>query len=151
MVLPLDIMTIKDEKIGRAYAFFDCDASREQIDNSMPQLRHDAKTPEGLQTLLHEGTSELQLDNILSELIQYPDDYRVMSKERIKKPFEEERRSLASMKYVLVGDYKGACNKEVASELGDIMNLISYGLNTDSDVFRGAVVYEKDGDYFLSE
>lgn len=137
------------EKDGTAYAFFDCDASREKIDTSLPYIRQDAITPEGLQMFLHEGTSGLHLDKTLSQLIQYPDDYRVLLHKRFNQPHEEEKRSLASMKYALVANYKGASNEDAANELGSVLILLHSGLNTDKELFRGAVVYEKDGEYHL--
>ena len=138
-------------KTGKAYAFFDCDASGRQIKESIPDIRRDARTPRGLQMLLHEGISGLQLDETLSEQIQYPDDYRVMSSERIKQRYEEERRPLASMEYSLVANYIGASNEDAANELGDIINVIHRRFNKDQGLFRGAVVYEKDGEYCLRE
>ncbi|MDP2925861.1 MAG: hypothetical protein Q8N99_05810 [Nanoarchaeota archaeon] len=141
----------KSAKVGKAYAFFDCDASKQQIETSKPQIRSKAKTPKGLQMLLNEGISGLQLDEKLAEQIQYPDDYRTMSSERIKQGYEEERRPLASMKYVLVANYEGASNKDAANELGDVMNVIHRMFNEDQGIFRGAVVYEKNGEYQLRE
>ena len=142
---------INGPAVGSAYAFFDCDASRQEINIYIPDIRHIARTPKGLQMLLHEGISGLQLDKRLAEQIQYPDDYRVMSSERIKQRYEEERKPLSSMKYSLVANYKGASNEDVANELGDVMNLIHRRCNRDQGMFRGAVVYEKDGEYRLRE
>ena len=35
----------KSAKVGKAYAFFDCDASSKQIEESMPDIRSEARTP----------------------------------------------------------------------------------------------------------
>lgn len=141
----------KSAKVCKAYAFFDCDASSEQIKKSMPDIRRGARTPKGLQLLLHEGISGLQLDEKLAKQIQFPDDYRVMSSERLKQGYEEERRPLASLKYVLVANYREASNEDTANELGDVMNVIYHKFNRDQGLFRGAVVYEKEGEYRLRE
>ncbi len=139
----------KKEMIGKAYAFFDCDASKKQIEESMPQIRQDARTPRGLQMLLHEGISDLKLDKTLAEQIQYPDDYRVVSSKR--QVFEQESKPLSSMRYTLVASYTGASNEDVANELGDITNIIHTRFNRDQGIFRGAIVYEKNGEYHLRE
>ncbi len=136
-------------KTGKAYAFFDYDSSKQEIEESEPQIRSEAKTPKGLQRLFNEGISGLQLDETLAEQIQYPDDYRVMSSERINQGYKEERRPLASMKYVLVANYRGASNEDVANELRDVMNVIHRRFNRDQGIFSGADVYEKNGEYQL--
>ena len=145
------IGNINGRDFGEAYAFFDCDALKQKIEKSEPQIRSEAKTPKGLQMLLNEGISGLQLDKTLAEQIQYPDDYRVMSSEGIKQGYTEERRPLASMKYVLVANYRGASNEDVANELGDVINVIHRKFNKDQGIFSGAVVYEKNGEYQLRE
>ena len=139
------------ETYVRAYAFFDCDASKQELEKSGSHIRNEAKTPKGLQLLLNEGISGLQLDKTLAEQIQYPDDYRVMSNERIKQGYEKERRPLASMKYVLVATYMGASNDDAANELGDVINVIHKMFNKDQGIFRGSVVYEKEGAYQLRD
>lgn len=136
-------------KTGKAYAFFDCDASKEQIERSIPSLRRDAMTPEGLQLLLHEGTSGLQFDKALTELIKFPEDYRVKSSKWRKQDHEEERKPLANMKYVLEADYNRASNKDAASELGDLLNVIHYEFNRDQSFFRGEIVYEENKEYIF--
>jgi len=138
-------------KIGKAYAFFDCDASKEQMERSIPSLRRDAMTPDGLQLLLHEGTSGLQFDKALTELIKFPDDYRVKSSKWCKQDHEKERKPLANMKYVLEADYNGASNKDTASELGDLLNVVHYEFNRDQSFFRGEIVYNKNGKYIFKE
>ncbi len=150
-------MSNSQENRGIAYAFFDCDASKEQIERAMPNVRYDARTPNNLQLLLQEGVSGLIIDVSLAalislaELVQYPNDYRVMSSERIKQPWKEERRPLSSMRYAMVASYDGASNEATANELGDVVNDLHRRFDRDQDIFRGAVVYEKDGEYQLKE
>ncbi len=77
-----------------------------------------------------------------------------MSSERLKQGHKEERRplaSIASMKYVLEANYRGASNEDTANELGDAVNLIHCEFNRDQGLFRGAVIYEKDGKYIFRE
>jgi hypothetical protein len=140
-----------ETRVGRAYAFFDCDASKEQIEEAMPDIRRNVRISEGLQLLLQEGISGLELDAKLAECLRFPDDYRVMSSERFKQRGEAERVPLDSLRYAMTADYAGATNEDAAGELGDVMNAIHLSCNRDQGLFRGAVVYEKDGEYHLRE
>ncbi len=142
---PRDMST----NVGKAYAFFDCDATKEEIEKELPSLRHDARNPKGLQLLLHEGISELQFDKALTGKIQYPDDYRIKSSKFDKQDYGEEEKPLSEMKYVLEANYEGASNKKTADELGDLLNYIHYEFNEDQNFLRGDVVYEKNGEYLL--
>lgn len=139
--------TEEQKATGRAYAFFDCDASKEEIEGEIPGIRGYVKTSKRLEMVLHEGISGLQFDERLSEQLQHPDDYRVMLSARKRQPYEPEERPLASLKYVLVASGQGISNERVASELGDVMSGIHYTLDKDPSLFRGAVIYEKEGEY----
>ncbi|HLC56930.1 MAG TPA: hypothetical protein VJJ23_06845 [Candidatus Nanoarchaeia archaeon] len=152
-------MPNNQENRGAAYAFFDCDASKEQIERAMPNVRYDARTPENLQLLLQEGVSGLRIDAKLTDLIECEKDYRIMSSERMGQEtgfsalltHGEEIRPLYRMKYAMVASYDGHSNEDTANELGDIVNDIHRKFGNDQDVFRGAVVYEKDGEYQFKE
>ena len=136
---------------GKAYAFFDCDASKKEIEDSEQDIRSEARTPQGLQMLLYEGISSLKLDETLVQQLEYPDDYRVISRQRSKSEQGKESRPLSSMKYALVASYDGATNETTANELGDIVNTIHRQFNKDQGLFRGAIVYEDAGEYILRE
>ena len=69
-------------------------------------LRQYAQTPENLIFLLNEGTKGLSLDEKLAEHIEFPDDYRIMSKEKIEQGYEEERKTLSSLKYSMIASLK---------------------------------------------
>jgi len=139
----------KSTNAGKAYGFFDCDATKEEIEREIPSLRHDARNPKGLQLLLHEGISELQFDKALTEKIQYPDDYRIKSSKFNKQDYEEEDKPLSKMKYVLEANYEGASNENTASEVGDLLNVFHYEFNKDQSFFRGAVIYKENGEYLF--
>ena len=137
--------------VGKAYAFFDCDASKEQIELTMPSIRRDAQTPNGLELLLHEGVSGLKLDRKLRKAIQYPDDYRILSEKRRKQGYEQETMPAANLRYALTANLPKASNLATARELRGITNLIGL-MNEDSTIYRCAVVYaEDDGGYRLLE
>ena len=146
-------MTHKREaSVGKAYAFFDCDASsKEDIERAMPNMRSAAKVPKDLQLIVHEGSSGLQLDEGLIEQLQYPDDYRVMSSKRREQGYEEERRPLDSMKYVIEADYEGASNEHTADHLRNVVNYAHRKFDEDQNLFRCATIYEKDGTYHVRE
>ncbi len=137
---------------GKAYAFFDCDASKAEIEQALPEIRQDDRTPRGLQMKLHEGISELQLDGALAKQIQYSDDYRVMSEERMGQGYESEARPLASLRYALVATCSKTTNERTAKELGDLMNYVHLNLDKDQGLFRGAIVYLNDNrEWVLNE
>lgn len=137
--------------VGKAYAFLDCDASKEQIELTIPSIRRDAQTPDGLELLLNEGISGLKLDRKLRKAIQYPDDYRVLSEKRREQGYEQEAIPAANLRYALTANLPKASNLTTAKELRDIANLIGL-MNEDSTIYRCAVVYaEEDSGYRLLE
>ena len=143
-------MTKQTKQGGKAYAFFDCDASKVQIEAELPQIREDARTPTGLNLKLSQGIAGLKLEKELLDPLSFPADYRVMSKERLATA-REERRPLSSMKYALVAEYDQMDNKQVAGELGDVVNNIHLRYNKDTGFFRGAIVYKDNAEYVLRE
>ena len=47
-------------EIGKAYAFFNCRASKEKIEAELPTIRDLVETPYGLELSLKEGTDHLR-------------------------------------------------------------------------------------------
>ena len=148
---------IKGEREGVAYAFFDCDAPTSKLERAIPEIRKDARTPAGLQLRLHDGIkSDLELDETLTGLVQYPDDYRVMPRKNlmqgpVRAVYEPEERPLISLNYAIEARYAGATNEQTADELKAILTLVHLGLNKDN-TFRGAVTYQKDdGEWVLGK
>jgi len=139
-----------ESSAGVAYAFFDCDAPIDVLNQDMPRIREAARTPNGLQLKLCEGVEGLVLDDELRGCLAEPANYRVMSSERIKQGYEAEARPLGSMRYAIAAEMKGVDNKRVASELGDILN-VTRKYNTDQGLFRGAIAYRENGEYSLLE
>lgn len=144
-------MKCMTEKMGVAYAFFDCDATKQAIVNSMPQTVQKARTPEGSQLELYEGTSGMPLDRTLREHTRIPGDYRVMTQERIARGYSEERKPLSMMRYGLIARCAGVDNRTAANELSDIVNCVHREHNRDQEMFRGAIVFEENGEYQLHE
>jgi len=136
---------------GRAYAFFNCDASKEDIERAMPDIRQYAGTPEDLELRLYEETSELEFDEKLGYEIELPGDYRIMTSEQ-KSNWDGEREEmpLKDLKYVLVAELPGADNRKTAEELGNVMDYVPH-LNRDETVFRSAVFCEEDDGYIYRD
>jgi hypothetical protein len=105
-----------------------------------------SQTPEGLQLLLHRGSSRLQVSDRPDTLTKEPNDYRVLSS-RLSEGVARERKSLERMDYVLEANCEGMNNERVAGELGDVMNTIYQMYDEDSGQFNGAVVYEDNGEF----
>ena len=137
-----------ENKKGTSYAFFNCDATKQEIEKEMPKIRDFAQTPGELELLLHENTGKLQLDTKLKQIVSTPRDSRILrSGVGVDSP---EVVPLEDLKYVLEAKYSGATNEETASELGDVMNYLSYS-DVNNLSFNGKIAYEKDGEYLFRE
>jgi hypothetical protein len=144
-----------EQKTGRAYAFFDCNVSRERIEEAMPKIRQYASSPSELELSLHEGLDKVEMDARLKWTITTrPGDFRLLhSGVAVDTP---ESRYLHEMRYAIVAKYPSQSNEKTAAELGDVLNQV-YRLNSQDNpipgqlVFRGAVLYEKGGKYHLSK
>ncbi len=120
------------KKIGKAYGFFYCNASKEKIEAELPVVRKYTKTPSELELSLIKGVENLKGD---------PD---LMS---IAKTAEE-----SSMNYVIEAIYPNATNRKTADELAAIL------INTSNLLFcmtdehiRGEIVYKEKGEYIFRE
>jgi hypothetical protein len=135
---------------GVAYAFFDSSETREVIERNLPMIREKyAKTPAELELSLSEGREGLTLDDKLQREINIPRDYRVIPRGTgVDSP---ESRPLADTKYVLQARYPGASNEKAADELAQIVNFVSWLDQSHQPVFRGAVLFEKEGHYVFRE
>ena len=138
----------KSKQVGRAYAFFDCDASLDYLKQTMQEIVSDPQNPKGLELQVQEGVAGLEFDEKLAEAIKFPFDYRIMSHERRIQDNEEEKRTAESLKYALVAKCPGMTNETVATRTENVMENIRT-LNEDPSLFRCALVYEKDGEYHL--
>ena len=117
---------------GMAYAFFDCRASKEQIEAELPTIRECVKTPSNLELSLTEGVEKLRGDT------------RLMA---VAKEAKE-----SGMRYVLQAKYKDATNKQTADEVASVMNQAYQSpLYADKEEFRGAIVYQDMGKYVFRE
>ncbi len=123
----------KDTKTyGEAYAFFDCNASKKQIEAELPTIRECVKTPSNLELSLIEGVENLRGDKKLTAVAKKAID--------------------SGMKYVLEARYEGATNKQTADEVAAILNQAYQSpLYSDKEEFRGGIVYQDRGRYVFRE
>ncbi len=113
--------------IGKAYGFFDCNASKETIESELPTIRELACTPSNLELLLKEVKElkeDKQIDSNLLKFINenqiyptFPSKFKDLMK--TAKPIK-----MTDLKYVIEATYPNATNESAASELSDVMNYI---------------------------
>jgi hypothetical protein len=120
--------------IGKAYAFFDCNASKKEIETELPTIRELVKTPSKLELFLAEGVENLN----------YGEDVKL--KEIVNRAKND------GMKYVMEAKYAGATNKQTADEVAGILNQAYQSpLYKDKEQFSGEIVYENKGKYIFRE
>ena len=116
-------MEKETKNYGKAYAFFDCNASKKEIEAELPTIRKCVKTPSNLELSLTEGVENLKGDNELMTLAKEAKE--------------------GGMKYVLEAKYEGSTNKQTADEVAGIMNqAYQTPLYQEGEQFRGAIVYQ---------
>ena len=122
----------KELDVGRAYGFFYCDASKQEIETELPKIREMVKTPSKLELSLIEGMDNIRGDENLTAIAQ------------------EAKQD--GMNYVLKGIYPSGTNKETADEVASIFNqAYQSSLYETNASFRGEVVYEEKGDYVFRD
>jgi len=120
------------QRYGKAYAFFDCNASKEQIQAELPAIRKSVETPSELEFSLIEGAENLKGDERIMAIAQEAKD--------------------SGIKYVLEAEYEGATNKQTADEVASVLNQAYQSpLYSDKEDFRGSVIYEDMGNYISRE
>jgi hypothetical protein len=114
--------------VGEAYAFFDCTASKEEIEKEIPTIRNLTQTPNELELYLTEGTNSLKEDIKLRQIVG-------------------EARE-AGIKYVMKANYPTGTNRQTADELAGILNQTYQSpLFEEGEEFRGGIFYKKKGQY----
>lgn len=127
---------------GRAYAFFDCRASKAEIEAELPKIRQCVKTPSNLELTLTEGPCKFLGTRILNTPRDIPE---------LRHYIQEAKAS--KMKYVLEAKYEGATNKQTADELAAVLNQAYQSpLYADKEEFREAIIYQNHlGGYVFRE
>ena len=108
--------------IGKAYGFFDCRASKEEIEAEIPTIRRLTNTPSKLELSLIESPSNLRGDSELMSIAS--------------------QASESGIKYVLEGTYPSATNEQTAKEIVGVLNQVYQSpLYQEGEPFRGEIVY----------
>jgi len=136
--------------MGQAYGFFDCRASKEEIEAKLPTVREFAQTPSKLELSLRQGVGNLKDNQKLiaayekaKSCIIFPD--AMSPSDRLQ---ETQKTRDTELKYVIEARFPSATNKQTAGELGDVLNQAYQSLlYEDGEPFRGAVVHEENGEY----
>lgn len=125
-------MTYKKEfDIGKAYGFFYCNASKQEIETELPAIRELVKTPSQLELLIG-NVENLKGDSKLMTLVKEAKE--------------------GGIKYIMEAKYSGTTNKKTADELSSILNQVYQShLYKDGEQFKGGIVYEKKGKYIFRE
>lgn len=127
-----DYNTRKSAQVGKAYAFFDCKASKEGIEAILPDIRESVKIPRELELSLMEDFSQLKGD---LEILDIARD----AKE-------------AGIRYAMQAKYPNATNKKTADELSAILNQAYQSpLYQENEQFRGWILYKDKGQYVERE
>jgi len=127
-----DYLARKSAKVGKAYAFFNCEASKGDIEKELPFIRKCVKTPNTLELSLMEGTDTLTGDTQLLQIVREAKD--------------------AGIKYVMEATYPNATNHQTADEVASVLNQAYQSpLYQKGEQFRGEVVYNERGRYVFRE
>jgi len=120
---------------GKAYGFFDCSSSKEEIEAELPTIRHLAQTPSNLELFLTDDIRKVNCDGKLLSIVN-----------------EAKESGIPEYKYVMEAALPNATNEAVANELAQILNqAYQSSLYKEGEKFRGDVMYEKDGKYVFRE
>ena len=129
-----------EQKTGKAYAFFDCKASKAHIEATLPDIRDAVQTP---------GELELSLTEGMDELIGFRGALR-LTDPRLSQIAKQAKE--ANMGYVMQAFYPNATNRKTADELSAILNQAYQSpLYSRDEQFRGEIVYEENGEYVFRE
>ena len=115
-------------KAGEAYAFFNCNASIQEIEGELPAIREAVGTPSELELSLTQGTDKVTGDEKLIALAQ------------------EAKES--GINYTLRAEYYGGTNTQAADELASVINQAYQSqLYRANEPFSGQIVHEENGNY----
>ena len=120
------------EGVGKAYGFFYCSYEKEFVDEELKDVRYVVKTPKEVHLSLIEGTNNIGDADLLS--------------------FVKDRGG-EGFRYILEGTYRGATNRDAASELRHILSqayqspLFLSPLHGEEEPFKGDIVYKENEEY----
>ena len=119
-------------KVGRAYGFFYCNASKKEIEIELPTIRKLVKTPSQLELTLIQGMDNIKGDKGLIALAQ--------------------EAKQGDLNYMFQATSPNRTNKYAADEVASILNqAYQSSLYKTKEPFKGAIVYEKNGEYVFRD
>lgn len=119
-------------KKGKAYGFFNCRASKDEINAELPTIRDFSQTPSRLELKLKDDLKEINGDSDIKAIAQVAKDIGI--------------------NYVLEATYPGNTNRTTADELSGILNQAYQSLlYEDGENFKGQIYYKEDGSYISRE
>ena len=120
------------KKVGKAYGFFYCNASKQEVETELPTIRKLVKTPSQLELSLIEG-----MDNIRGN-------------ERLTALAQEAKQD--GINYMLQASYPNGTNRDTADEVASILSQAYQSpLYKTNAPFNGAIVYEEKGKYIFRD
>ncbi len=122
----------KGSLVGKAYGFFYCNASKQEIETELPAIRELVRTPSQLELFLIEGMDNVKDDKRLTALVQ------------------EAKQD--GINYMLQAKYPNATNKQTADEIASVLNQAYQSpLYETNAPFKGAIVYEEKDKYVFRD
>ena len=148
-----DYNSRRSANVGEAYAFFDCNSSKEDIESELPLIRELVKTPQRLELLLTD--KGVNWDSRFGKELQILSEQSIKAGHERSKMFSAENSlrlfSVLGCRYFIQATYQNGTNRDTANEVASILNQAYqsplYEANTP---FRGAVVYEENGKYVVT-
>lgn len=132
-------MKKEDKSYGKAYAFFDCNASKKAIEAELPKARHYAEVPSDLELNLIEGTENLSRDAEAMKALEAAKKYSLS-----RLPKSQREGNSVTYQYALQAKLPNAANLSTANKMNRIMSLL-YGheLYPKQEEFFGEIVYKR--------
>ena len=112
--------------IGKAYGFFNCRLSKEELERELASSRHIARTPSAIYLM---DTATVKREPEIMEFVR-------MSNE-------------LGMKYTIEATYENATNRKTAQELGDVLNVLFYSIGEGQELLE--IIFEDGGRYIMKD
>ncbi len=110
--------------VGKAYAFFDCTAPKDAIEELIPKVRSAVQTPSILELQLLKGANSIEEDPQIMEIAREAQD--------------------AGLPYTIEATYPNGTNKQTADEVATMLNQIYQSpLYREKEPFRRRVFYKQ--------
>ncbi len=156
----MDISKDSREKIGEAYSFFDCRASKEEVARKFDDVIKSSEIPrQRLELSLFEGERgflEHVTDSQLKEIVPYARRNIIFSQKDTRSMKEKiaecDRAKSREFGYVIHAAHLGKSNVETAQELSSVVNgLYQSPLYEKYEPLRGVILYKDEGEYIPFE